>query len=196
MKKLFPLIIALFGAMNVTVAQVKWAVDPAHTNVRFTVEHLGISFVDGEFNSFEGSVDAPTKTGFENAKVDFKINVNSIDTRIEARDKHLKSDDFFNAEKYPAITLKSVSLKKDKAGKLKLEADLTIRDVTKRVIFDVKQNGQNITDPWGKTRAGFTATTKINRLDYGIKYNDKLPSGVAAVGSDVTITVNTELVQQ
>jgi|GEM_PF-99767 len=191
MKKLLPLFIALFVAMNVSLAQVKWAVDPAHTNVRFTVEHLGISFIDGEFNKFEGVVDAPSKTSFENAKVNFKIEVNSIDTRIEARDNHLKSDDFFSAEKFPSITFQSVSFKSNK-----LEADLTIRDVTKRVVFDVKQNGSSITDPWGKTRAGFTATTTINRLDYGIKYNDKLPSGVAAVGADVTIVVNTELVQQ
>ena len=93
------------------------------------------------------------------------------------------------------MTLKSISFKSGKAkGKYVMIADLTIRDVTKQVTFDVTQNGGIITDPWGKTRAGFTAKTKINRQDFGIKYNDKLPSGVEAVASEVAITVNTELV--
>lgn len=181
--------------VNVAVAQVKWSADPAHTNAQFYVKHLGISFVDGEFTKVDGTVETPTKTSFDNAQVAFTIDVNSVNTRVEARDNHLKTDDFFNVAKFPTMKLKSVSFKPGKGkGKYILSADLTIRDVTKRVTFDVTQNNGIITDPWGKTRAGFTAKTTINRHDFGLKYNDKLPSGVEAVASDVEIIVNTELV--
>ena len=192
-KGLFLLFMAVSTA-TASFAQVKWAADPAHTNARFSVEHLGISFVDGQFTKVEGNVDAKTAQSFVDAKIDFKIDVNSIDTRIEARDNHLKTDDFFNVEKFPTMTLKSVSFKNVGKNKYVLVADLTIRDKTKRVTFNVTQNGGIITDPWGMKRAGFTAKTTINRLDFGLKYNDKLPSGVQAVASDVEITINTELV--
>lgn len=195
MNRFFQFLVAALLTVNVAVAQVKWSADPAHTNARFDVKHLGISFVDGEFKKVDGAVETATATSFNNAKVNFTIDVNSIDTRVEARDKHLKTDDFFNAEKFPTMTLKSITFKSVKLkGKYIMVADLTIRDVTKRVTFDVTQNGGIITDPWGKTRAGFTAKTKINRHDFGLKYNDKLPSGVEAVASDVDIIVNTELV--
>lgn len=181
---------------NMAVAQVNWSVDPAHTNVRFEVSHLGIAFVDGEFTKLEGKVETVNETDFNNGKVDFSIDVASIDTRVEMRDDHLRSDDFFNAEKYPTITLKNGVLKKGDNGKLTLEGDLTIRDVTKKVAFDVVQNNGIITDPWGGTRAGFTAKLKINRFDYNINYADKLPSGVFAVAPDIYITVNAEVVKQ
>jgi len=184
MNKFFQILAVAVLMVNVAVAQVKWSAD-----------HLGISFVDGEFTKVEGTVETPTGTSFNNAKVNFAIDVNSIDTRIAARDNHLKTDDFFAAEKFPKMTLKSISFKNAKVkGKYVMIADLTIRDVTKKVTFEVTQNGGIITDPWGKTRAGFTAKTKINRQDFGMKYNDKLPSGVEAVASDVDIIVNTELV--
>ena len=181
---------------NMAVAQVNWSVDPSHTNVRFEVSHLGIAFVDGEFTKLEGKVETVNETDFNNGKVDFSIDVASIDTRVEMRDDHLRSDDFFNAEKYPTITLKNGVLIKGDNGKLTLEGDLTIRDVTKKVAFDVVQNNGVITDPWGGTRAGFTAKLKINRFDYNINYADKLPTGVFAVAPDIHITVNTEVVKQ
>jgi len=152
--------------------------------------------VDGEFTKVEGTLETPTATSFNQAKIDFKIDVNSINTRVEARDAHLKSDDFFNAEKFPTMTLKSVSFKQIKGNQYALVADLTIRDITKRITFQATQNGGIITDPWGLTRAGFTATAKINRHDFGLKYNDKLPSGIEAVGSEIQITVNTEIVKK
>src|SRR5690606_11929154 len=129
-------------------AQVGWTIDPAHTNARFEVKHLGIAFVDGEFTKLEGTVESANGTDFDQAKVNFSIDVNSIDTRVEMRDNHLKSDDFFNAEKYPKMTLKNATLKKTKNGTFVLTGDLTIRDVTKQVLFQVKQNGGIITDPW------------------------------------------------
>ncbi len=178
---------------NIAVAQVKWSVDPSHTNARFDVKHLGIAFVDGQFTKLEGQVETPSASSFDNAKISFTIDVNSIDTRVEMRDNHLKSDDFFNAEKYPTMTLKNATLK-GKKGKYVLVGDLTIRDVTKKITFAVKQNNGIITDPWGMTRAGFTAKTTINRFDYGINYADKLPTGVFAVAPEVDLTINVEVV--
>ncbi|WP_437917666.1 YceI family protein [Sphingobacterium sp. LRF_L2] len=195
MKNLIKIFFALAILSNVAQAQVKWSVDPAHTNTLFSVNHLSISMVDGQFKKLEGAVETKSATDFDGAAVNFSIDVNSIDTRIEARDNHLKSDDFFNVEKFPTITLKNATLKKAGKGKYKLTGDLTVRDVTKKVTFNVVQNGNIITDPWGNTRAGFTAETTINRLEYNIKYNDILPSGIAAVGADVKIIVNVEIVK-
>lgn len=176
-----------------TFAQVKWNADPAHTSVVFSVNHLGISYVHGNFTKFNGTVETKDSTNFQNAKLDFTVDINSINTDVADRDKHLKSDDFFNAEQYPAMTLKSVSFTKKSNGKYVLVADLTIRDVTKRVNFDVDYHGLLKKDPWGLTRAGFTAKATINRLDFGVKYADKLPSGAYAVAPKVDIIVNTEI---
>lgn len=196
MKNFLKLFVAVTILFNTALAQVNWSVDPAHTNARFTVKHLGIAMVDGEFTVLEGSVESKVADSFDGALINFSIDANSIHTRVEARDTHLKSDDFFNAEKYPKLTFKNGVLEKDSNGKLKLTGDLSIRDVTKRVSFDVKQNNGIITDPWGMTRAGFTATTTINRFDYNISYDDKLPTGVPAVAAEVEITVNTEVVKK
>ncbi|GEM68207.1 polyisoprenoid-binding protein [Sphingobacterium mizutaii NBRC 14946 = DSM 11724] len=195
MKTLLSFFTALILVSNVAFAQTKWSVDPAHTNARFEIKHLGISFVDGDFTKLEGQVESKDSVNFDNATVSFDIDVNSIDTRIEARDNHLKSDDFFSAEKFPKMTLKNATLKKAGKGKFKLTGDLTIKDVTKNVTFDVIQNNGTILDPWGKTRAGFTATTSINRFDYNIKYADKTAAGIDAVAPEVAITVNVELVK-
>lgn len=194
MKTFFKVLVALILFTNIATAQVKWSVDPAHTNARFEVKHLGIAFVDGQFRQLEGTVDSKTDNNFNDAIVNFSIDVNSIDTRIEMRDNHLKSDDFFSAEKFPKMKLANAILK-GKNGKYTLTGDLTIRDITKKITFQVKQNGGIITDPWGKTRAGFTATTTINRFDYGINYNDLLPTGVPAVAPNISITVNVEIVK-
>lgn len=194
MKTFFKVIVALILFTNIATAQVKWSVDPAHTNVRFEVKHLGIAFVDGQFKQLEGTVDSKSDNNFNDAIVNFSIDVNSIDTRIEMRDSHLKSDDFFSAEKFPKMKLVNAILK-GKNGKYTLTGDLTIRDITKKITFQVKQNGGVITDPWGKTRAGFTATSTINRFDYGIAYNDLLPTGVPAVAPNISITVNVEIVK-
>jgi len=195
MKTILTFVASLLFITNAAFAQVKWSVDPAHTNARFEVKHLGIAFVDGSFNTLSGAAETSDSSNFNQAKISFEIDVNSIDTRVDARNEHLKSDDFFNAAQYPKMTLTNGVLTKGKKGQFVLKGDLTIRDITKPVEFQVTQNNGIITDPWGKTRAGFTATTTINRMDYNIKYNDKLPSGVQAVASDVKIIVNTELVK-
>lgn len=195
MKAVFSLLAGILFMSNMAFSQVKWSVDPAHTNARFEVKHLGISFVDGDFTKLEGQVESKDSVNFDKGTVNFSIDVNSIDTRIEARDNHLKSDDFFSAEKFPKMTLTNATLTKAGKGKFKLTGDLTIKDVTKKVTFDVVQNNGTILDPWGKTRAGFTASTTINRFDYNIKYADKTAAGIDAVAPEVAITVNVELVK-
>lgn len=195
MKKYMFLVFLLIAGIQLSVAQVTWNADPMHTNVRFSINHLGISFIDGEFQNVSGIITSKSASDFNDAAVDFTIETASIDTRVEQRDEHLRSDDFFNAEKYPNITLKNATLKKESDGKYTITGDLTMRDVTKKVTFDVDFHGI-ITDPWGNTRAGLTATTKVKRKDYNINYNSKLPSGVDEVGNEVKIEVNTEIVME
>lgn len=194
MKKYIFLALTFFIGLQISEAQVKWDADALHTNVRFSISHLGISFIDGEFQKISGAVVSKTDSDFADAEFDFTIEVQSIDTRVKQRDDHLRSDDFFNAEKYPNITLKNARLKKSDGDNYTLTGDLTMRDVTKKVTFDVVVHGV-ITDPWGNTRAGLTATTKVKRKDFNINYNGKLPSGVDEVGNEVKIEVNTELVK-
>lgn len=195
-KTVFSLLIGLL-AFSTSFAQVKWEADPAHTNVAFSIGHFGLSFIDGQFTDLSGSVDAVSEENFDNAKIEFNIDVNSINTRVEARDTHLKSADFFDVDKYPAITFKNGVLKKGKKNKFTLTGDLTIKDVTKKVTFDVEQNNGIITDPWEMTRAGFTAKTKINRLDYNINFGaDALPNGAEEIAKNVDITVNVEIVRK
>lgn len=196
MKRKITLFVIAIAFAQFTFAQATWNADPMHSNARFAVEHLGISFVDGEFTSLSGTVETKTDTDFSNAVFYFSIDVNSINTRVEDRDNHLKSDDFFNAEEYPHISLEGAELRHIKGNEYVLEGNLTIRDVTKTVVFDVIQNNGIITDPWGKTRAGFTAKTEISRKDFNINFNDKLPTGVDVVGNKVQIVVNLELVKE
>ncbi|MCX7798464.1 MAG: YceI family protein [Melioribacter sp.] len=191
MKKisLFLLIISF----SLSQAQTKWTFDKAHSKVQFKVSHMVISEVTGQFNNYEGTVES-SKDDFTDAKINFSIDVKSIDTDNEQRDNHLKSDDFFNAEKYPKITFVSKSFKKISGKKYKLIGDLTIRDVTKQVQLDVIYNG-TVKDPWGNTRAGFKVTGKVNRFDFGLKWNALLETGGAVVGKNVDIIIDVELLK-
>ncbi len=187
-------VIAVFmlAAVAVGKAQTNWAIDASHTKIRFSVSHLMVSEVEGEFKKFTGKVTSKTED-FTDAQVEFSAEIASISTDNEDRDKHLKSDDFFNAEKFPTMTFKSVSFKKVSGNKYVLEGDLTIRDVTKRVKLDVTYNGTK--QAWGKTVAGFKATSVINRQDFNLKW-DKVIESTPVVGNDVTITINMELNKQ
>ncbi|MFN8285599.1 MAG: YceI family protein [Chitinophagales bacterium] len=173
-------------------AQTKWNIDNSHTVVKFSVTHLGVSESEGEFKKFTGAVVSKSED-FQNAQIEFSAEIASVSTGSEDRDKHLKSDDFFNAEKYPTMSFKSTSFKKVSGNKYVLEGDLTIRDVTKHVKLDVVYNGT--AQAWGKTVAGFKITGVINRFDYNLKWN-KLIETTSVVGSDVTITINLELNKQ
>jgi len=184
---------ALVLSQSALFAQTKWNVDPAHSSAKFTVTHLVISEVEGNFKTFSGTL-INTKPDFTDAKVDFTIDVNSVNTDNDMRDKHLKSDDFFNTEKYPNMLFKSTSMQKLSGNKYALTGNLTIRNVTKPVKFDVTYGG-TAKDAYGNTKAGFKATTVINRFDYGLKWNTATEAGGATVGKDVTIDLRLEFAQ-
>jgi polyisoprenoid-binding protein YceI len=187
------LITAALLAQVALFAQTKWNVDPAHSSVKFTVKHLVISEVEGSFKTFNGNMTS-TKPDFVGSIIDFTVDVNSISTDNDKRDTHLKSDDFFNAEKFPKMTFKSTSFKKVSGKKYILTGNLTIRDVTKSVKFDVAYGG-TAKDGQGNTKAGFKATTVINRFDYGLKWNAATEAGGLVASSDVTIDLRLELGQ-
>ncbi len=171
-----------------------WIIDPSHTRAEFAVKHLMISTVRGQFTDINGTVDFnekdPTKS-----KVDVKIGIASLLTRDEKRDAHLKSPDFFDAEKYPYMTFKSKRVQKIDPLHGRLTGDLTIRDVTKEVTLDVDYAGQMKT-PWGTTNAGFTAATTINRKDWGLNWNVALETGGVLVGDEVKINLEVEIAKQ
>jgi polyisoprenoid-binding protein YceI len=183
-------ILALFS-LNTIRAQSTWTVDKAHSKIGFVVTHLIVAEVEGNFKEYNGTM-ISSNPDFTDSQIDFSVSVASIFTDSDVRDNHLKSDDFFNAEKYPFMTFKSVSFKKDRDNKYLLEGDLTIRDLTKRVKFDVLYGG-TIKDPWGNTKAGFKASTTINRFDYNLKWNTLTEAGGAVVGKDVQIVLKLEL---
>ncbi len=191
MKNIKILLLVFFLTISIVSAQTKWKFDKAHTNIGFSVTHLVITDVEGNFKKFGGTV-ITNGDNFENAQVEFWADVNSINTENEKRDKHLKSDDFFNAEKFPKLTFKSKSFTKVGENKYKMVGDLTIRGITKEVELDVIHNG-TIKDPWGNTRAGFKITGEINRFDFGLKWNKLMEFGGAVVGKTVRLNINTEL---
>jgi len=174
-----------------TYAQGTWSIDKVHSNVSFNVEHLVISEVTGKFGSFEGEI-VSTSEDFIGSTVNFTIDVGSVTTDNDRRDGHLKSDDFFNAEKYPKITFKGKSLEQIDGKKYKLKGDLTIRDITKPVELEVKYGG-TITDPRGNVKAGFKITGMINRFDYNMKFDAAMEAGGLVVGEDVEFVCNVEI---
>jgi polyisoprenoid-binding protein YceI len=168
----------------------KWSVDKAHSNVRFTVTHLVVSEVEGSFKLFDGTMENST-ADISDAKINFTVDVNSINTDNEKRDNHLKSDDFFAAAKFPQMKFTSTSMTADGKDKYKLAGDLTIRDVTKPVVFDVTYGGS--VAAMGTTKLGFKAQTTINRFDYNLKWDKATESGGLVVSKEVNILVNVEL---
>lgn len=192
MKKLILSSIFALSAFVVS-AQTKWNVDKMHSNVKFSVAHLVISEVDGSFKSFNGSLTS-AKPDFSDAAIEFTVDVNSVNTDNEMRDGHLKGDDFFNAEKYPQMSFKSTSFKKVKGNVYVLTGNLTIRDVTKKAVFNVTYGG-TAKDGYGNTKAGFKASTTIDRLAYNLKWNSLTEAGGSVVGKDVTINLNLEFAQ-
>ncbi|WP_207534314.1 YceI family protein [Desertivirga arenae] len=193
MKKTFLLAAALI-VNTALFAQSKWGVDPVHSSVKFSVEHLVISEVDGQFKKFDGNIVSKTPN-FSNAEISFSVDVNSINTDNEMRDKHLKSPDFFDAEKYPDMTFKSTSFKKVSGNKYLLVGNLNLHGVTKPAKFTVTYGG-TAKDGYGNTKAGFKASTVINRFDYGLKWNNLTEAGGATVGKDITIDLKLEFAQQ
>jgi len=192
MKKLFLFVVLVAWQLSI-YSQTKWNVDFAHSSIKFTVTHLVIAEVEGNFKSYSGTISS-NNPDFDDASIDFTVDVNSINTENDFRDKHLKSPDFFDAEKFPQITFKSSSFKKVAGNKYELNGDLTMHGITKPIKFDVTYGG-SIKDNRGNIKAGFKAAATINRFDYNLKWNGMTEAGNAVVSQEVGITVKMELGQ-
>jgi polyisoprenoid-binding protein YceI len=171
-----------------------WQIDNVHSHVQFSVRHMMLAKVRGQFDKFSGTIHLDEANPAAST-VDIQIEAASINTREPQRDGHLKSPDFFEAEKYPTLTFKSKRVDVKDAHHAILIGDLTIRDVTKEVALNVEYMGQSKT-PFGTTNAGFEATTKINRKDFGLTWNAVLETGGVAVGDEITITIDLEVIKQ
>jgi polyisoprenoid-binding protein YceI len=187
--------IAIAVALPVLAHADTWQIDPVHTSVEFTVRHMMISNVKGQFESTSGTI---TANGNDpaSAKIDATIDASSIDTRVAGRDVHLKSADFLDVAKYPTITFKSTKVEATGPDKWKVTGDLTIHGVTKPVVLEVEGSGAPIHDPMGHTRAGASATTKIKRSDFGLMWNKALESGGVVVGDEVAILIDVEAIKR
>lgn len=186
---------AMFVLVSASLlAQTNWTVDKAHSKVGFSVTHLVITDVEGYFKNYDATI---TTKGDDltTANIDFTINTSSIFTDNNDRDNHLRSDDFFNAEKYPQMTFKGKSMKKVSENKYKLVGDFTIRDVTKQVELDVKYNG-TVKDSRGNIKAGFKVTGEIDRFDYNLKWNKTIEAGSLVVGKEVELVIDLQLVKK
>ena len=192
MKKTIILLMSLVSFIGVNAQT--WKVDATHTNIEFNVDYMVVSELNGTFKMFDGKAEA-VKPDFSDAKISFTVDVNSINTDNEMRDKHLKGNDFFNAEKYPKMSFTSTSMKKVADKKYVLEGNLTIRDVTKPVKFDVTYGG-TVNDPWGNTKAGFKANGTINRFDYNLKYNAATEAGGLVASDEVAMNLNIVMIKQ
>lgn len=172
-----------------------WSIDPDHSNVGFKVKHLMVSNVKGNFEKFAGVVDINDKD-VTKSRVDVSIDTSSINTNVQKRDEHLRSADFFDVSKYPTMTFVSKKVAKAGKDKLKVTGDLTLHGVTREVVLDVEGPTRESKDPWGNIRKGASAATKINRKDFGLVWNKALETGGVAVGEDVTILLEIEMIRK
>jgi polyisoprenoid-binding protein YceI len=176
------------------MATTTWSIDPLHSEVLFKVKHLVISTVTGSFKTFSGTITSEDDS-FENAKIQFNIDVKSIYTNQEQRDAHLKTSDFFEADTYPEIKFQSTSFKKVDDENYKLIGDLTMRGVTKPVELNAEFGGSE-KDQHGNTKYGFEVTGKINRKEFGMTYNALTEAGGLALGEDIKLIANVQVVKQ
>jgi len=190
-KTVIPLILLLLPAIAFSAT---WNIDPDHSNVQFSVKHLMISNVKGTFSDVEGMAVLDDKD-ITKSTVKVTIQTGSINTGVALRDADLKSANFFEVAKYPTMTFVSKKVVKSGKNKLKITGDLTIHGVTKAVVLDVAGPTAEFKDPWGKIRRGASATTKINRKDFGLTWNKALESGGVVVGDDVLISLEVELIK-
>lgn len=196
MKKAFLIVMIAVAMAAPSFAQTgAWQIDPAHSSAQFVVRHMGISNVQGAFTKVTGTVlldEADVTKSVVNATID----VGSVDTREPDRDKDLRSERFFETAKFPTMTFQSKKIVRTGDGKLKVTGDLTLHGVTREVTFDVDGPTPAVKDPWGNTRRGVSASTKINRKDFGLNFNAALGTGEMVVGDTVTITLDVELVKK
>jgi polyisoprenoid-binding protein YceI len=171
-----------------------WQIDPAHSEINFTVRHMMISNVRGRFEKFSGTVDF-NEADPAQSSVDVQIEAASINTKEAQRDGHLRSTDFLDAENYPYLTFKSKNVVKTSENTGRIRGDLTIRGVTREAVLEVEYAGQ-AKSPWGTTSAGFSATTAINRKDWNLTWNQALETGGVLVGDQIKIAIEIEVVKQ
>jgi polyisoprenoid-binding protein YceI len=193
MKRTLLTAVALAAVLAMPAAADVYKIDPSHSEVSFQIRHL-LTNVRGHFNQYEGTVNLdPAKP--EASKVEFKIKADSIDTGVPDRDKHLRSADFFETEKYPEITFTSTKIKKTGKDTYDVTGKFTLHGVTKEVTLPVTFAG-TAKDPWGNQRAGFSTTTTLDRKAYNINWNKAVDNGGVLLGDDVKIDINLEAVQQ
>jgi polyisoprenoid-binding protein YceI len=185
-------IIAL--ALPVLAGAATWNIDSDHSNIGFKVRHLMVSNVKGSFDKNSGVVTIDEKD-ITKSKVSVSIDTASVNTNVAKRDEHLRGADFFDVAKYPTMTFVSKKVAKASKGKLKVTGDLTLHGVTREVVLDVDALSKESKDPWGNTRSGTVATTKISRKDFGLLYNAALETGGVAVGDEVAINLEIELIK-
>lgn len=171
-----------------------WTIDSSHTRANFTARHMMIANVHGQFDDITGTVEFNENDPAQSA-LDVKIGVASLNTRDEKRDGHLKSPDFFDVANHPYLTFKSTKVEKTSESTGRITGDLTIRGISQPVVLEVEYNGQ-AKSPWGTTNAGFSATTKINRKDWGLNWNVALETGGWLVGDEIKISIEAEIVKQ
>lgn len=173
-------------------ATTDWKIDPAHSSAQFSIRHMAISTVRGAFSKVNGAIVLDEKD-ISKSTVDVTIDASTVDTREPGRDSDLRSDHFFDVAHYPTMTFKSKKVEQAAPGKLKVTGDLTIRGTTKEIVLDVEGPTAPVKDPWGNQRAAINATTKINRQDFGVKWNATMDNGGLVVGDDVNITIDVEM---
>lgn len=195
MKKLFysGLFILLVTGTS-TKAQTTWSIDEMHSKITFSVNHMVIADVDGKISKYTATITTSKPDDFSDADIALTMDVNSLSTDNDMRDTHLKGADFFDAAKFPSIVFKGKGMKKVSDKMWKMTGDLTLKDVTKKIELDVVYNGM-AKDPWGNTKAGFKITGKIDRFEYGMKWNNVTEAGNMMVGKEVTFMANVELVK-
>jgi polyisoprenoid-binding protein YceI len=176
-----------------TAASTTWKIDPVHSHIEFSVRHLMITTVKGRFTGVDGTVSIDDADPSASA-VDVRIDASTIDTREPQRDAHLRSADFLDAETFPRLTFKSTRVSERRGDQFSVTGNLTIRGVTREVVLKVTDEGRG-KDPWGGERAGFSATTRINRKDYGLNWNQTLETGGVLVGDEVTIRIELQLLK-
>jgi len=196
MKKFFASIATVIFALTLPAmaAAATWKIDPDHSSIGFKIKHLMVSNVKGSFEKYNGTVDL-NETDITKSKVDVSIETASINTNVELRDGHLKSADFFDVVKYPAMTFKSKKVAKAGKDKLKVTGDLTLHGITKEVVLYVDGPSKEIKDLYGNIRKGAAATATINRKDFGLNWNKALEAGGVVVGDDVSISIEIEMIK-
>ena len=190
-----PMIVLFVLAVPVFTDAATWEMDPAHSSFQFKVRHLTVSNVKGDFGKFRGVVMIDDKD-ITKLKVEVAIDAASVNTGHAQRDEHLRGPDFFDVSKYPTITFVSRKVIKADADRLRVTGDLSIHGVTREITVDVEGPTAEVKDPWGNFRRGATATTKINRKDFGLTWNKVLDGGGLVVGDEVNIYVEVELVRK